>query len=225
MVETLVTEFVTAEMGMMIQNLALMTEALGLGGFPHWAAHGYGWFEALGFRMGRMSASRYLGMRPAMVKLAGWLGRDQPVPHVLGLEKDGVPLLAPYCPPYYPSMEAAVRAVVAAKFGPQGIYRGGSKHSAWREAANISQAAQAPSEAAIEATIAYCDYIYNRYGRFPAYAPPLRTVLGFQANHLDVEFYDRFYHPNALREAHRRHLCCGHGMEAEPTLYAEPGRI
>lgn len=49
------------------------------------------------------------------------------------------------------------------------------------------------NSAAVEATTAYCEYIYNRCGRFPAYMPPFRTVLGFQACHLDNEFYDRFY--------------------------------
>jgi hypothetical protein len=44
------------------------------------------------------------------------------------------------------------------------------------------------NSAAVEATTAYCEYIYNRCGRFPAYMPPFRTVLGFQACHLDNEF-------------------------------------
>lgn len=38
-VEQFVTEFVTAEQGMMLQNLGLMSEALGLGGFPNFANH------------------------------------------------------------------------------------------------------------------------------------------------------------------------------------------
>jgi hypothetical protein len=64
-VEQFVTEFVTAEQGMMLQNLDLMAQALGLGGFPNFANHEFGWFQALGFRMEQMPASRYVG--------AGWL--------------------------------------------------------------------------------------------------------------------------------------------------------
>ena len=89
--EGLVTEFVTIEQGMLLQNLALMVQAMGLGGFPHWAAHAYGWFEALGFRMGRLRASRYLGMGRVLGILAGVLGRDRAVPYVLGLEHAGCP--------------------------------------------------------------------------------------------------------------------------------------
>ena len=38
-VEQFVTEFVTVEQGMMLQNLGLMAQALGLGGFPNFANH------------------------------------------------------------------------------------------------------------------------------------------------------------------------------------------
>jgi hypothetical protein len=203
--EDFVTEFVTAEQGMMIQNIGLMVQALGLGGFPHWAAHAYGWFQALGFRMAELPASRYLGMGRVLSAVARLLGRDVPVPCVVGLEHEGTPLLRPYCPPYYPTMEAAVRAVVERKVGPAGIFRGGVIHSAWLDPAAVA-AAPAPSEAAVQATIAYCEYVYARYGRFPAYVPPLRTVLGFQVNHVDVEFYDRFYRPDSLTGAQRRHM-------------------
>src|SRR5262249_37527570 len=60
-VEQFVTEFVTIEQGMMLQNLGLMAQALGLGGFPNFANHEFGWFQALGFRMAEMPASQYLG--------------------------------------------------------------------------------------------------------------------------------------------------------------------
>ena len=208
--ESLVTEFVTIEQGMVIQNLALMTQAMGLGGFPHWAAHPFGWLEALGCRMQKMPASRYLGMGPVLSTLARVLGRDAPVPCALGLEKDGKPLLAPYCPPYYASMEAAVRAVVDFKFGADGVFRGGTRFSLWRDPASIEKTAKPPSAAAQDATIAYCEYVHRRYGRFPAYAPPLRTILGFQAGHVDLSFYQRFYRPEALSETQRQHRALWH---------------
>lgn len=211
--ETLVTEFVTAEAGMILQNLALMTQAMGLGGFPHWAAHPYGWFKALGFRMTEIKATRFLGMNWLFRMMAKLLNRDQPVPYVLGLEADGVTLLKPFCPPHYASMKEAVRAVVEMKWGRQGIFREGASNSAWLEPDNISNAAPPVSEAAVEATIAYCDYVYQHYGRFPAYQMPLRTLLGFQVNHVDVEFYDRFYRPEALTDLQRDHLQKWHTPE------------
>ncbi len=122
--EEFVTEFVSVEQGMMLQNIALMVQAMGLGGFPHWAAHTFGWFQALGFRMAEMRASRYLGMGRILSSLSRLLGRDPAVPYVQGLEHDGIAWIKPMCPPYYSSMEAAVRAFVENKVGTQGIFRG-----------------------------------------------------------------------------------------------------
>lgn len=214
--ETLVTEFVTAESGMIIQNLALMTQALGLGGFPHWAAHYYGWFEALGFRTADLRATRYLGMGWIYRMLARLMNRDLTVPFVLGLEADGEALITPFCPPNYASMEEAVRAVVERKWGGRGIFRDGASRGAWRQPETIGEAAPPPGEAAVAATIAYCTYLYDRYGRFPAYQTPLRTLLGFQVNHVDVAFYERFYRPEALTDRQRNHFRDWHGPGNHP---------
>ena len=203
-IEQFVTEFVTAEQGMMLQNLGLMAEALGLGGFPNFANHEFAWFQALGFRMEQMPANRYVG--------AGWLPslamkflkRNPNIPYPVGLERDGEVLLKPFCPPYFKSMADAVRAVVEMKFGAQGIYRSEGHGSAWARQGDVVQQVQPVSEATIQAAIAYCEYLWNRYGRFPVYMPPYRTVLGFQACHLDAEFYERFYKPEALSETVRK---------------------
>ena len=212
--ESLVTEFATIEQGMVIQNLGLMVQTMGLGGFPHWAAHPYGWLQALGFRMAELPASRYLGLARPLAWASRLLGRDVPVPLALGLEHDGRVLLAPYRPPYHRSMEAAVRAVVDLKFGADGVFRGGTGASAWLDPTGLARGAAPPSAAAVDATIAYATYVWERYGRFPAYAPPFRTVLGFQVSHLDVEFYDRFYRPEALPATQREHLARWHGGAA-----------
>jgi hypothetical protein len=203
LVERLVTEFVTVEQGMMLQNLGLMTQALGLGGFPHFANHEFAWFQALGFRMGEMPASRYLGVDPLRSLGMKLLGRDTTVPYPLGWERDGQPVLKPCCPPYYPSMEAAVRAVVASKFGPGGVFRPTADVGPWKNSGAVTKEVPPVSEASIAATIAYCDYVWRRYGRFPAYLTPWRTVLAYQACHLDAEFYERFYKSEALTESQR----------------------
>jgi hypothetical protein len=57
------------------------------------------------------------------------------------------------------------------------------------------------SDVAIAATIGYCEYVHNRYGRFPANSGPFRTVLAHQAHRLDRDFYERFYKPEALPAA------------------------
>jgi hypothetical protein len=132
-VELMVSEVVTIEQGMMLQNLGLMAQALGLGGFPNFAEHESGWFQAAGFRLEEMPASRYLGAGRIVSTLMKLLGRDVPVPYPIALERDGITLLKRYCPPYYASMEAAVKAVVESKCGATGVFRRGSG-SAWRNA-------------------------------------------------------------------------------------------
>ena len=198
MMESSLLESMATEHGMVLQNLALMTEALGLGGFPNFARHEYSWFKAAGFRMQSMLASRYVGAPPFLATLARWLGKDPVLDYPVGLERDNQMLLKPLCPPYYKSMEDAVRAFVQAKFGEDGTYRGGTQQNAWRESASCADKIPAPSAGAVQATVAYCDYVFRRYGRFPVYTAPFRTVIGFQVCRVDVDFYDRFYEPGAL---------------------------
>jgi hypothetical protein len=205
-IESILHSVVMVEQGMMLQNLGLMAHAMGLGGFPNFAGHEFAWFEALGFRMQEMTTLEYLGAGKTLRFFGGLLGKDPKISFPVGLERDGEPLLKPYCPPYYPSMEAAVHAVVERKFGAaSGVFRGGVGASAWKDAKAISDASPPITDATIDATVAFCTYLHRTYGRFPAYPAPFRTSVGFQAAHLDLAFYERFYRPEAIGEEHRRH--------------------
>jgi hypothetical protein len=203
MMETSLLESMATEHGMVLQNLALMTEALGLGGFPNFARHEYSWFKAAGFQMQSMGASRYAGAPRFLATLARWLGKDPVLEYPVGLEQNNRTLLKPFCPPYYKSMEDAVRAFVQTKFGDDGAYRGGMQQSGWRDLAACAEKIPPTSPGAVLATIAYCDYVFRRYGRFPAYTAPFRTVIGFQVCRVDIDFYDRFYESGALPDSVR----------------------
>jgi len=95
-------------------------------------------------------------------------------------------------------MEAAVRAFLETKFGPSGTYRGGAEFSSWRQPKNYAENIPPPDEAAVQATISFCRYVHGRYGRFPSYTAPFRTVIGFQVCRVDAEFYRQFYQPEAV---------------------------
>jgi len=205
LVERLVTEFTTVEQGMMHQNLALMTEALGLGGFPNFANHEFGWFHALGFKMRSMDAGEYFGAGRIIRTAMRLLGKNSAVPFPVGLEREGKVLLRSYAPPYFSTMEAAVRSVVDHKFGAGGIFRQDNPHS-WKEA--FGRSLTPVSEKAVEATIAYCEYVWKRYHRFPALIPAFHTVVGFQVARLDPDFYQQFYQPGVLQP---HHLACSGG--------------
>src|SRR5690242_19163704 len=112
MMESSLLESMATEHGMVLQNLALMAEALGLGGFPNFARHEFSWFQALGFRTKTLPATRYAGAPWFLSAPARWLGQDPVLPYPVGLEKENRALLKPFCPPYYKSMDEAVRAFV-----------------------------------------------------------------------------------------------------------------
>ena len=86
-----------------------------------------------------------------------------------------------------------------------GAFRDGGDASCWQDGAGVQAGIRPYSDRAIAATIAYCDYVYERYGRFPANSGPFRTVLAHQAHHLDPDFYDRFYNPGTLTQTQRQH--------------------
>lgn len=193
--EASLVESVAVEQGMILQNLGLMTEALGLGGFVSYARNESGWFEALGFRMHEAWSSRHTGAGRWQRLWWRFLRRDFRRTYAVGLEPDNAeqPLLSIYAPPYQPDMDAAVRALIASKYGPQGSFRAGAKVSAWKDSQEVARRIKPPGDRAIQATIDYCTYILERYGRFPAHYTPLRTVSGYQVAHLDDEFYETFF--------------------------------
>jgi hypothetical protein len=210
--ETWLYEFAAIEQGGILQNLALMIQALGLGGFPHFAAHPYIWFQTLGFRMIDIPFSRTIGAGPVRRGLLRALKKDAVVPTAVGLEQGGQVLVKPFCPPYYRTMQEAVLAFVDYKYAKErGTFRDGGGATGWRDGAAVQAGIPPYSDKAIAATIGYCEYVYQRYGRFPANSGPFRTVLAHQAHHLDLDFYERFYRPDVLTDTQRQHASRWHG--------------
>lgn len=210
-IESWLFEICAVELGAMVQNLGLMTQALGLGGFPHFVAHPYQWFHALGFRMESLAASRVAGLGNFIGNIARALRQEFEIPSAVGLERDGEILLKPFCPPYYNNMREAVYAFLEFKFADgTGSLRDGGKTTAWRDGAAVQNKIPHYSAQTVQATIAYCDYIYQRYGRFPAASGPFRTLIAFQAHHLDLDFYQRFYRSDALSETQSQHDALWH---------------
>ena len=63
-----------------------------------------------------------------------------------------------------------------------------------------------PSEEAIAATKLLASYIWETYGRFPATIDPFLMTVWYQAQHLDIAFYDAHYPDAAVPEHIRRHM-------------------
>ena len=199
--ESWLYELPAIEQGTMVQNLGLMAQALGLGGFPHYAAHPYKWLEALGFRMAKWPLAQFKSKPSWIDRLRGRTQAEIPVDVGLGLEVDGQALIKPYCPPYYSNMREAVQAFVDMKFCRQrGTYHGGEKSSAWRDAEGIQAGIPPYSQQNIDAVTAYCEYVWETYGRFPVTSGPARTIMAYQAHHVDKEFYRQYCRPETIAD-------------------------
>jgi hypothetical protein len=202
--ETWLSELAAIEQGSMLQNLGLATQALGLGGFPHFAAHPYGWYEALGFRIEQIPNSRLMGANRKLTEQLQAFGQDAPMPTAVGLERDGEILIKPFCPPYYKNMEEAVLAFVDYKYAAgTGTFRDGGVRAGWRDGKRIQAGIPRYSDRTIDAVIAYCEYVHRRYGRFPTANGPFRMVLAYQAHHIDPDFYDKFCREGSVNPLQR----------------------
>jgi len=206
--ETAIVEFLLAEQAFMAHNLSLLEQAMGLGGWTHYAtATETAWLEALGFRTGRQRLTQVMHagvLRRGLIRL---LGRDRELPFGLGLTIDGTDVVKPFCPPYYRDMGEAVHAYL--QFKRDHAFQAELDPAfpgSWKDPAAVQRQIPGFSEACIAATIDYCTYLHRTYGRFPAYYGPLRTTLAHQAHHLDLAFYDAFYQPGAYTDTQRDHI-------------------
>ena len=184
------------EQSLIIQNMYLAIQAMGLGGWLFSATAGPAVLPAIGFRL-------HMSDRGPLKPLEG--SGPRPIP--VGL--DG--LFESYCPPYYPDMDAAVQAVYDAKWGPRGIYKENGGPAAYRDRQALDRVVPRTPDWCLDAAKALCTYIWETYGRFPATLDTMMMHIWFQAHHLETDFYDRYYQPGAYHQAIRDHAAVWHG--------------
>ena len=199
-IDAAITDTALQEQAVACQNMFLMEQAIGLGGGIHSVGSG----------------RHLLGWEPQIFQGLGFLFVPSPISGVRS-NPVGVPdVWESPCPPFLPSMEEAVLRMMASKFGEGGTYSS-SGSQPWT-ATGTSSPIRKHEERAVEATIAFCTYVMRTYGRFPAHTDAFKTVIAFQAHHLDVGFYDKFYPNESVPQAHRDHLMAWHqGDRAEET--------
>jgi hypothetical protein len=69
-----------------------------------------------------------------------------------------------------------------------------------------------PSDEAIAATKTMCNYIWNTYGRFPATLDPMLMTVWYQAQHLDLDFYAKYYPAEVIPPRVANHMRDWHGQ-------------
>ena len=182
----MVTQITGIEQGQMCQSMALAVQALGLGGWTFSTG-------AQGVVMGGMGGG--LGFRFA--------ASDQ---NPLALQPVGLDgIMESWRPPYYPSMEAAVQAVVDAKFAPGGLFDPSSPDKAPLPRQSMDREIPQHPSWCVDAVKTLCQYIWDTHGKFPLLTAPVQMSAWFQAHHLDIDFYDTFYGEWAVPPAVRLH--------------------
>jgi hypothetical protein len=187
-----IAETAIQEQGIMCEHLSLMEQALGLGGG----------IQSVG------SGRHLLGMEPDIYP---GLGFRFAIPAGRPLRANPVGITDLWegpTPPFAGSMAEAVSRLMESKFGPNGTYRKAGDQLWVRPQAKLEVPEHSPQ--AIDATIAFTEYVWHTYGRFPAHTDAFKAVVACQAHHLDEDFYDAFYPPGALSESHRDHMHAWH---------------
>jgi hypothetical protein len=190
------------EQAFICQNMSLALQALGLAG---WTFSGF----IPRFAMGAApQLFKGLGFRFIQPKK----GPIDP-PTTVPVGRDGV--LEGYCPPYYKDMGEAIEAFFE------------HKNEAWKPEKPFPYAepdkhlmkAPKPTERTIQIVKDVANYIYDTYGRFPAFVDPMYMRLVFQAMHLDLEFYDKYYPPGSYSDMHVNHFKLFHPDMKDPFAY------
>lgn len=187
--EDIIVAWLCAEGAMMGTLMQLAMAAMGLGGWMH------GGFTPL-VVMGGTPICKGLGLRFVTPK-------EDPLPNPVGL--DGY--FEGFCPPYYKDMDAAVDAAIAGM---------GEKLDDWEKRgmvlphtvpnAEFEKAVPGVSEEGVACVKDICNYIYETYGKFPAFNDTMSLLYFIQVHHLDTDFYDKYFKEGAYLQTHRDHL-------------------
>ncbi|HKV00838.1 MAG TPA: hypothetical protein VJQ26_01870, partial [Ktedonobacteraceae bacterium] len=188
-IEQVAYSTVAMELALVCQNIVLMLQAIGLGGWMYTGIYPY---SALGAFADE--GIRGLGFR--FIRREDWT-----FPNPIGL--DGY--YESVCPPYVADMYEAARKLAERKFGPGGTYdpaTGGP----FLHNSEIKATVKPYTQAQIDCIGEMAQYIYSTYGRFPARYPTILLRIYAQAHHLELEFYDQFYGAGAYLQTHAEHM-------------------
>lgn len=202
------------EADLLLQNLMLVADAMGLGAWIHATISppvmmGDPKFEN---QYGKMLGFDFVTPRWRLLDLLRW---QVPLPkyanlraHPVGLKAGGEFLIKAKCPPNYGSMSDAVGSVIAAKFGPAGLYKNRElfariyKHRFGD--VYLDEAAEY-SDDVIACVRDICNYIHDTHGRFPAHCDAIHVPgVWLQVHHVETEYYERFFR-DGLTTAHHAH--------------------
>jgi hypothetical protein len=188
-VDTYTLSETIVEIGCACYAGTLALQAMGLGG---WMFNGLNPYAVLGV----LDDPKCPGLGFSFEQRKQWA-----VPNPTGLK--GV--FEGHCPPFFNDMRAAVRAVFARKFGPGGPFNADTP-GPWKDSRQVRAAAQVHDEEFLECVTLQADYIFETFGKFPATVPSVWVFQYLQAQHIDLDFYNKYYQPQAYLATHAEHM-------------------
>lgn len=180
---------ISVELGTSCYAGALMLQAMGLGG---WMFDGVDFLSILG--ASGDPAVPGLGFRYDFDKRWNY---NNPT----GLNN----IMEGYCPPHHTDMRAAVEALCERKFGPGGPFHAETP-GPWKDSAKVRSAAQVHNQEFRDCITLQAQYVYDTFGKFPGTVPSMFCNIYLQAQHIDLDFYDKFYKPGAYLKTHANHM-------------------
>jgi hypothetical protein len=201
---------------LLLQNVFLTTQAMGLGGWIHASF-------ASPYLLGHplfQKESKGLGFRYQIPKfrfrdLFHW-GIFLPKARANPVGLDGV--LEGLCPPYCEDMSDAVDAVLKMKYGVNGTYKDSEPfEKIFRDGFAKKYLHEVPPyrEETIACVKDICNYIYRTHRRFPAHVDAMFVPgIWIQSHHLDLDYYD-FLFQDGYSASHRKHQELWHGESQE----------
>jgi hypothetical protein len=185
------------EAELLLQNLMLMLQAMGLGGWIHSSVSPTTLLPALGFQ--------YVTPRLRFLDFFRWgTFLTKPRSHPVGLS----PHIQGMCPPYYKTMTDAVQSVVDSKYGPGGTYNNEPYfRGIFQDDRGARYLKEVPhyQDEVVACAKDVCTYIHKTHGRFPAHVDAIYAPgVWLQAHHLDLDYYDTLF-KGGYTETHREH--------------------
>jgi hypothetical protein len=184
----------SAELAIAANNGMLALQALGLGG---WIYDGLNRLSVLG------------GSGDPRAPGVGFVSDDDeswPFPNVTGLPG----YFETLSPPHVQSVAAGVKQLVARKYGPGGPFHPDTP-GPW-SATQAVRSSALPPEGIQDIVTIEASYIYDTFGKLPGTVPTVHVLMYLQAQHLDIDFYDKFFVPGAYLETHAEHQARWHGQ-------------
>jgi hypothetical protein len=99
----------------------------------------------------------------------------------------------------------AVDALMDRKFGRGGPFNPETP-GYYKDTPGVRASAKVPDEHFRECVALQAQYIYDTFGKFPGTVPSIFVLTYLQAQHIDLDFYDRFYEKGAYLKTHAEHM-------------------